>query len=106
MQMPSDNLASRASGAALIVLSLTAFVTVLTGYLPGHPPQADEGTQAHIFQLAIVLLAPVGLVFLATADWTRPAQIAKRLSIPAAAVVLAFAALYYLEHYFQPAHYR
>jgi uncharacterized membrane protein YozB (DUF420 family) len=97
---------NRASAVVILVLSLIAFVTVLTGFLPGHPPQADEGTQAHIFQLAIVLIAPAGLVFLATADWERPAEIARRLALPAVAVALAFAALYYLEHYFQPAHYR
>ena len=97
---------NRASGAGLIVLSLVAFVTVLTGYLPGHPRQVDEGTQAHIFQLSILLLAPTGLIFLATADWTRPGQIVRRLIVPGVTVVLAFAALYYLEHYFKPAHYR
>lgn len=96
----------RASAAGLLVLSLVALVTVLTGYLPGHPPQADEGTQAHIFQLSILLTAPVGLVFLGTADWTRPMQVMRRLAVPGIVVVLAFAALYYLERYFQPAHYR
>ena len=96
----------RASGAGLLVLSLVALVTVLTGFLPGHPPQADEGTQAHIFQLSILLIAPMGLVFFGTADWTRPARIVRGLTVPGIAVVLAFAALYYLEHVFQPAHYR
>src|SRR5213592_1606290 len=103
MDAPAVN---RASAIALLVLSLIAFVTVLTGYLPGHPPQADEGTQAHIFQLSIFLLAHIGLVFLATAEWTRPVHIVRRLTLPGIAVVLAFAALYYLEHYFQPSHYR
>lgn len=97
---------NRASGLALVALSTIALVTVLTGYLSSHPPQADEGAQAHVFQLAIVLLVPAGLVFLATADWTRPGAIVRRLSLPAIVVVLAFAALYYLEHYFQPSHYR
>lgn len=95
----------RASNVGLVVLSLLAFFTVLTGYLPGHPPQADEGTAAHIFQLSIVALLPVGCVFLATADWTDPARPLKRLLVPAVAVVLAFAALYYLEHVFYPTHY-
>ena len=103
MDAPALN---RSSGIALLVLSLIAFITVLTGYLPGHPPQADEGTQAHIFQLSILLIAPVGLVFFGTADWTRPAHVIRRLTVPGIAVVLAFVALYYLEHYFQPAHYR
>ena len=50
-------------------------------------------------------MAPFGLLFLATADWTDPARTARRLALPAVFVVLAFAALFYLEHYFYPAHY-
>lgn len=97
---------NRASGIALIVLSLTALLTVLSGYRVSlkpfsiftQPPQPDEGTQAHIFQLAIAALAPTILLFLATADWQRPLRSARPLAFSAAAVVLAFAALYYLEH--------
>jgi hypothetical protein len=93
------------SHVALCALSSGALLIVLTGYLPGHGPQADEGTAAHLFQLAIVLLAPVGLLFAGTADWTRPATIGRRLALPIVATVAAFAALYYLEHVFYPAHY-
>jgi hypothetical protein len=95
---------NRASIVALIALSFTALLTVLVGYT--QPPLPDEGTGAHIFQLSIVALVPVGLVFLGTADWREPARTAWRLALPAAAVVLAFAALYYLEHVYYPAHYR
>lgn len=95
MDAPEIN---RASSAGLLVLSLIALVTVLIGFT--QPPLPDEGTGAHIFQLSIVLLAPTGLVFLATADWTRPLDAARRLVAPGVAVVLAFAALYYLEHYY------
>ena len=92
------------STAGLIVLSSIALLdVVLLGY--GRPPLADEGAGAHIFQLAIVLLAPVGLVFLATSDWTEPYHAARRLAFPAIITVLAFAALYYLENYYNPAHY-
>ena len=73
-----------------------------SGYI--QPPQPDDARE-HIFQLAIAALAPVMLVFLATADWTQPVRAARRLAFPAVVVVLAFAALYYLEHYFYPAHY-
>ncbi len=98
---------NRVSGIVLIVLSLTALLTVLSGYrvsftpfsIYTQPPQPDEGTQAHIFQLSILALAPVILLFLATADWTRPLRSARPLAFSAAAVVLAFAALYYLEHH-------
>jgi hypothetical protein len=77
---------------------------LLVGYT--QPPLPDEGTGAHIFQLSIVALVPMGLLFLATADWTQPVRTVRRLAFPGAVVVLAFAALYYLEHYFHPAHYR
>ena len=70
---------------------------VLNGQIP--PPEPDEGTLAHVFQLSIVALVPMGLVFLATADWTRPLRNVWRLAFPATAVVLAFSILYYFEKY-------
>ena len=95
---------NRLSRIGLIVLSLTALLDVLLlGYT--RPPLPDEGAGAHIFQLSIVALVPTGFLFLATADWTQPVRTVRRLAFPAAVVVLAFAALYYLEHYFYPAHY-
>jgi len=91
---------NRISGKIVIVLSLTALLTVLSGYIqPPHPPELDEGTAAHIFQLSIVALVPMILLFLATADWKQPLRSARPLAFPAAALVLAFGALYYLEHY-------
>ncbi len=98
---------NRVSGIVLIVLSLTALLTVLSAYRVSFTPfaiytqplQPDEGTQAHIFQLSIVALAPMILLFLATADWTRPLRSMRPLAFSAAAVVLAFAGLYYLEHH-------
>jgi hypothetical protein len=96
----------RASTIGLVVLSLTALLTVLLGLalpavLSGHmpPPEPDEGRGAHIFQLSIVALGPMGVLFLATADWTRPWRSMRRLAFPATAVVLAFGILYYFEHY-------
>ena len=88
---------NRVSARVLIVLSLTALVAVLSGF--AQAPQPDEGAAAHIFQLAIVALVPVILVFLATADWKRPLQSVRLLAIPGAALVVAFGSLYYLEHY-------
>jgi len=87
----------RLSGIAAVTLSLIAFVTVLTGFW--QKPQADEGTGAHIFQLAIVLAAPTLLVSIATTDWKRP-RAAAPLFIAGTALALAFGALYYLEHFF------
>lgn len=91
---------NRVSGRVIIVLSLTALLTVVSGYF--QPPQPDEGSAAHIFQLAIAALAPMILLFLATADWRRRWRSARPLAFPVAALVVAFAALFYLEHY----HYR
>ena len=88
---------NRASGMVLIALSVTALLTVLSGY--AQQPQADEGTGAHIFQLSVVACVPTILLFLATADWTRPLRGARPLALSAAALALAFGALYYLEHY-------
>jgi cytochrome bd-type quinol oxidase subunit 2 len=88
---------NRISGRVLVALSLVALVTVLTGY--AQAPQPDEGSAAHIFQLAILAIVPTILLFLFTADWRQPRRSAKPLAIPIAALVLAFAALYYLEHY-------
>jgi hypothetical protein len=95
---------NRFSNRTLIALALVALVDVVAlGYLfPIGPPTGDEGTGAHIFQLAIALLLPVGVLFLATADWARPARIVRLLALPGAVTVLAFAALFYLEHYVSP----
>ena len=78
---------NRASGKVLIVLSLTALLAVLSGYT--QPRQPDEGTAAHIFQLSIVALGPMALLFFATANWSRPLRSVRPLVFPAAALLLA-----------------
>jgi len=88
---------NRVSSRILIVLSFTALLAVLSGYT--QPPQPDEGAAAHIFQLSIVALVPMILLFLATADWKLPLCSARPLALSTAFLVLAFAALYYLEHH-------
>jgi hypothetical protein len=88
---------NRVSGRIIFVLSFTALLAVLSGYT--QPPQADEGTAAHIFQLSIVALIPMFVLFLTTADWRQPSRSARFLALPGTALVLAFGALYYLEHY-------
>jgi hypothetical protein len=95
---------NRASSITIILLSLIALLVVLWGYT--QPPLPDEGTGAHIFQLSIVALVPTTLVFLSTADWSKPQRTARPLSIAAAATALAFAALYFLEHFYYPEHFR
>jgi hypothetical protein len=88
---------NRVSGKILIVLSFAALLAVLSGYT--QPAQPDEGTAAHIFQLAIVALVPIISLFLATANWSQPFGSVRTLAVPATASVLAFVSLYYLEHY-------
>ena len=87
------------SSRVVLVLSLIALVTVLIGYTHPLPLPKDEETGAHIFQLSIVALVPLILLFLATADWKQPWRSVRPLTLPAAVLVLAFGALYYLEHY-------
>jgi len=87
---------NRVSGVFLVGLSLTALFTVLWGLT--QPPLPDEGTGAHIFQLSVLALFPMGLVFLGTADWRQPWRSGRPFAFAALATVLAFGALYYLEH--------
>ena len=88
---------NRFSGRGAIALSVIALLAVLSGYT--QPPQPDEGTAAHIFQLSIVALAPMVLLFLITADWRQPLRNLRTLAFAVATLLLAFAALYHLEHY-------
>ena len=91
---------NRVAARIILVLSLIALLTVLSGYLqPPQPRETDEGSAAHIFQLSIAALFPTLIVFLATADWKQPARGARPLIFPAVALMIAFAALFYLEHY-------
>ncbi len=86
-------------GLALFAMFLVIGATVLVMLGLFNPaPGGDEGTAARLFQLAIVLLLPAGLAFLVTADWSRPLAVVKRLVVPGAAVVVAFAVLYVMEH--------
>jgi hypothetical protein len=89
---------NRVSTAALVVLSLIALGTVLSGFFQTPQPQTDEGAAAHIFQLSIVALVPATLLYLATADWGQPLRSVRALAFPFATVAVAFAALYFLEH--------
>ena len=88
--------ANRVSGGAMLTLSLFALVLVLIGST--QPPQPDEGTLAHLFQLAVVVLFPVTVAYVATSDWSQPARSARPLAFAGVALGLAFGTLYYLEH--------
>jgi hypothetical protein len=95
---------NQVSSIAIVLLPLTALLVVLWGYT--QPPLPDEGTGAHLFQLSIAALVPTTLAFLTTADWSQPWRSARPLAVAAAATVLAFAALYFLEHFYYPGHIR
>jgi len=87
------------SSRILLILSLVALLAVIGGYTqPRQPAPTDEGAAAHIFQIAVVLVAPALLLFLFTADWRQPSRNALRLAFPGLALVAAFTALYFLEH--------
>ncbi|SRR5258708_7270279 len=92
---------NRFTGRIVTALSVLALLTVMVGLLTGYkqPPPTDEGALAHTFQLTIVLLVPMILLFLGTVDWKRPWPGTRPLALPASALIAAFAALYYLEHY-------
>jgi len=97
------NRASRIALAVLSSLAVLPFVVVygrwgLGGALPFQ--ETDEGVGAHIFQLAIVLILPTGIVFVTTADWKRPLLAVQPLALPLLSLSVAFAALYFGEHYF------
>ena len=84
------------SSIAVISLSLVALLTVASGYV--RPPQPNDARE-YIFQLSIVALLPMMLVFLATADWRQPVRSARPLAFAVAASAVAFVGLYVLEHY-------
>ena len=95
--MPSEKL-NIVSSRIILILSLLALLTVLTGYLePRHPAPTDEGAGAHIFQIAVALVMLTGVVFLFTTDWRNPLRSARRLVLPGITLVAAFTALYFLE---------
>jgi hypothetical protein len=86
-------------GLSLFAMFLVSGATILTLLGRFNPsPDGDEGTAAHLFQFTIALLLPTGLAYLVTADWRQPLQVAKRLALPAVALVIAFVTLYYMEY--------
>ncbi len=94
---------NRVSQLVLVVLSAIALVTVLIGFT--QPPLPDEGALAHVFQLAVVMAVLTMLIVVATGEWAQPVRNVRRLAVPAAMLLCAFAALYMLENYYYPAHY-
>jgi hypothetical protein len=100
---------NRLSTAGLLVVSAAAFATVLplwydmfTGHVP--PPQGDEGTAAHVFQLCILMLLPLGVGFVSSVEWSHPAVALKPVLTSALLAVLALGTVVYLENVYYAAH--
>ena len=64
----------------------------------GFTHDADEGTSAHLFQILIVLQVPIAGYF--TVKWlpAAPGPALRVLLLQGAAIVAAFASVYFLEH--------
>lgn len=83
-------------GMILPVVSSAAALALVLGHVAaGTPPQTDEGTAAHLFQLLILAQLPLVILFTATSDWTRPARSLLVLLVQALAGVAALGALYW-----------
>jgi len=64
------------------------------------PPQPDEGTAAHIFQLSIVAAMLTFDAFPLNHDWKQPLRSLRRLALSGRLVGFSrFGALFHLEHY-------
>jgi hypothetical protein len=88
--MMNSRTAKRVSGFAPIVMSLAALALVADGVIQyGNHPPADEGWQAHIFQILMAAQLPIIFAFVG-ANWRSLRQ---HLPILAAQVLLWLAAL-------------
>jgi len=94
--MPATTTWNRIGATAMTALSLVALGTIAIGF--NRPPEPDEGTLAHIFQLSVAACLPALLLYGATADWSDPKRVARRLVLPFVALAIAFTALYVMEH--------
>ncbi len=84
------------SRVAPLIMSLLALVLVIEGLLQfglDHR-EVDEGWQAHLFQLLMLLQVPVVILFAATMNWKQPSRALLFLGLQAAAWSAAFGALY------------
>ena len=76
-----------------VLFSVLALALVLGNVAAGVPPQDDEGTSAHLFQLLIAAQLPLVILFLATSDWTRRTRLLLALTVQALAVAAALGSL-------------
>ena len=86
---------NRVTGFAPVAMSIAAYFLVLAAVATRwQVDQPDEGTAAHLFQLWVAAQVPIVLVYLASAAWKRPWAILRTLLIQAAAVGIAFSAVF------------
>lgn len=80
-----------------ILMSLAALCLVL-GHVAiyGVVHEEDEGTPAHLFQLLMVVQAPILLFFAAKWLPRAPRKAAPVIAIQALAIIAAFAAVFFL----------
>ena len=84
------------SRVAPVIMSLLALALIMEGLAQFglHHRAVDEGWQAHLFQLLMVLQVPMMLLFAATANWKQPRQVLLILGLQSAAWTIALGALY------------
>jgi hypothetical protein len=84
------------SRVAPIIMSLLSLALVIEGVVQFglHHREVDEGWQAHLFQLLMVLQVPIVLLFAATANWKQPSRALRVLGLQAAAWSAALGALH------------
>jgi hypothetical protein len=84
------------SRVAPVIMSLLSLALVIEGVVQFgiHHREVDEGWQAHLFQLLMVLQVPIFLLFAATANWKQPSRSLLVLGLQAAAWGTALGALY------------
>lgn len=88
-----DGRTNRILMAAPVMCSLIALAIVVGNVAAGVPPQPDEGTSAHLFQLLIAVQFPLVIGFAATAEWNRPIRVFLGIVVQALAFSAALGAL-------------
>jgi len=84
------------SRVAPVIMSFLAIALIVEGLVQFglHHREADEGWQAHLFQLLMVLQVPFVFLFVATANWKQPSRNLGVLGLQAAGWGAALGALY------------
>jgi hypothetical protein len=78
---------------AMSILALALVVIAMVSGA-GRGSGGGEGAGAHLFQLLIVLQAPIIAGFLISSDWRRPLEPLRAFALQVMAILAAFGALY------------